>query len=33
MLTNPQLDPFGKFPDFKFCACMVAPLKPAAAAE
>jgi len=33
MLTNPQLDPFGKIPEFKFCACKVEPLKTAAAAE
>lgn len=33
MLTNPQLDPFGKIPEFKFCACKVEPLKAAAAAE
>ena len=26
MLTNPQLDPFGKIPEFKFCAARVAPL-------
>ena len=23
MLTNPQLDPFGKIPEFKFCAARV----------
>jgi len=23
MLTNPQLDPFGKIPEFKFCAAKV----------
>jgi formate dehydrogenase major subunit len=23
MLTNPQLDPFGKIPEFKYCACKV----------
>src|SRR3546814_11902853 len=33
MLTNPQLDPFGKIPEFKFCACKVEPLKAHAAAE
>ncbi|MEO3430410.1 formate dehydrogenase subunit alpha [Pelagibius sp. CAU 1746] len=33
MLTNPQLDPFGKIPEFKFCACKVEKLKAAAAAE
>ena len=32
LLTNPQLDPFGKFPEFKFCAARVEPT-PAAAAE
>jgi formate dehydrogenase major subunit len=21
LLTNPQLDPIGKIPEFKFCAC------------
>lgn len=25
ILTNPQLDPFGKIPEFKFSACRVAP--------
>ncbi len=25
MLTNPQLDPFGKIPEFKFCAARIAP--------
>ena len=25
VLTNPQLDPFGKIPEFKFCAARVAP--------
>ncbi len=25
MLTNPQLDPYGKIPEFKFCAAQVAP--------
>jgi formate dehydrogenase major subunit len=24
VLTNPQLDPFGKIPEFKFCAARVA---------
>jgi formate dehydrogenase major subunit len=34
VLTNPQLDPFGKIPEFKFCAAKVEPaLSPAAAAE
>ena len=23
VLTNPQLDPFGKIPEFKFCACRI----------
>jgi formate dehydrogenase major subunit len=23
LLTNPQLDPMGKIPEFKFCACKV----------
>jgi formate dehydrogenase major subunit len=27
MLTNPQLDPFGKIPEFKFCAARVAALE------
>ncbi|HEY2110115.1 MAG TPA: molybdopterin dinucleotide binding domain-containing protein [Dongiaceae bacterium] len=25
VLTNPQLDPFGKIPEFKFCAAKVEP--------
>jgi formate dehydrogenase major subunit len=25
-LTNPMLDPFGKIPEFKYCAARVAPL-------
>jgi len=25
VLTNPQLDPFGKIPEFKFCAARIAP--------
>ncbi|MPZ10956.1 MAG: formate dehydrogenase subunit alpha [Kiloniellaceae bacterium] len=33
MLTNPQLDPFGKIPEFKFCACKVERLEAFAAAE
>ncbi|MEQ8640971.1 MAG: formate dehydrogenase subunit alpha [Alphaproteobacteria bacterium] len=33
MLTNPKLDPFGKIPEFKFCAVRVAPAAMAAAAE
>ena len=32
LLTNPQLDPFGKIPEFKFCAARVEST-PAAAAE
>ncbi|MEM7172629.1 MAG: formate dehydrogenase subunit alpha [Pseudomonadota bacterium] len=31
MLTNPQLDPFGKIPEFKFCAAKIEPLKQVAA--
>ena len=33
MLTNPKLDPMGKIPEFKFCACRIAraSLAPAAA--
>ena len=26
-LTNPMLDPFGKIPEFKYCAARVAPLR------
>jgi formate dehydrogenase major subunit len=26
LLTNPALDPFGKIPEFKFCAVRVVPL-------
>jgi formate dehydrogenase major subunit len=34
VLTNPQLDPFGKIPEFKFCAAKVEPVPaPAVAAE
>ncbi len=33
ILTNPQLDPFGKIPEFKFCAAKVEPVAIAAAAE
>jgi len=32
-LTNPQLDPFGKIPEFKFCAARVEPVAEPAAAE
>ena len=28
VLTNPQLDPFGKIPEFKYCAARVEPLEP-----
>jgi formate dehydrogenase major subunit len=27
ILTNPQLDPFGKIPEFKFCAARIAPAR------
>ncbi|HUA53399.1 MAG TPA: molybdopterin dinucleotide binding domain-containing protein, partial [Candidatus Sulfotelmatobacter sp.] len=33
LLTNPALDPFGKIPEFKFCAAKVTPVEAAAAAE
>ncbi|WP_340108319.1 formate dehydrogenase subunit alpha [Pikeienuella sp. HZG-20] len=33
ILTNPQLDPFGKIPEFKFAACRVAKAGEAVAAE
>jgi formate dehydrogenase major subunit len=33
ILTNPQLDPFGKIPEFKFCAAKVEPAVIPAAAE
>src|SRR5205823_121335 len=33
ILTNPQLDPFGKIPEYKFCAAKVEPLAARAAAE
>ncbi|MEM9222116.1 MAG: formate dehydrogenase subunit alpha [Pseudomonadota bacterium] len=26
VLTNPQLDPYGKIPEFKYCACRVEPV-------
>ncbi|MEM7290999.1 MAG: molybdopterin-dependent oxidoreductase [Pseudomonadota bacterium] len=32
-LTNPQLDPFGKIPEFKYCAAKVEPAKQREAAE
>ena len=31
ILTNPQLDPFGKIPEFKFCAARVSAAEPIAA--
>jgi len=31
LLTNPVLDPFGKIPEFKYCACRVEPLDAARA--
>jgi formate dehydrogenase major subunit len=31
LLTNPQLDPFGKIPEFKFCAARIEPAERAAA--
>jgi formate dehydrogenase major subunit len=33
LLTNPQLDPIGKIPEFKFCAAKVEPVAAAMAAE
>ena len=33
VLTNPQLDPFGKIPEYKFCAAKVEPAVRQAAAE
>jgi formate dehydrogenase major subunit len=33
ILTNPQLDPFGKIPEFKFCAARIDRLEQAQAAE
>ncbi|MEM7214785.1 MAG: formate dehydrogenase subunit alpha [Pseudomonadota bacterium] len=32
-LTNPQLDPFGKIPEFKYCAAKVGPARQREAAE
>jgi formate dehydrogenase major subunit len=29
LLTNPKLDPFGKIPEFKFCAARVEAFDPA----
>ena len=33
ILTNPQLDPFGKIPEFKYCAARVEPAREAVVAE
>jgi formate dehydrogenase major subunit len=33
ILTNPQLDPFGKIPEFKYCAARLDPLAMETAAE
>ena len=33
ILTNPQLDPFGKIPEFKYCAARLELLELPAAAE
>jgi formate dehydrogenase major subunit len=33
VLTNPQLDPFGKIPEYKFCAARVEPVAFRATAE
>lgn len=33
LLTNPALDPFGKIPEFKFCAARVEPVRVTEAAE
>ncbi|HXQ52095.1 MAG TPA: formate dehydrogenase subunit alpha [Stellaceae bacterium] len=33
ILTNPQLDPFGKIPEFKFCAARIEPVTAVRAAE
>jgi len=33
LLTNPALDPFGKIPEFKFCAAKVSAVEAAAAAD
>ena len=32
LLTNPALDPFGKIPEFKYCAAKVEAVAPAAQA-
>jgi len=33
ILTNPQLDPFGKIPEFKYCAARVEAAREVVAAE
>jgi formate dehydrogenase major subunit len=33
LLTNPALDPFGKIPEFKFCAVRAQPVEVRSAAE
>jgi formate dehydrogenase major subunit len=33
MLTNPQLDPYGKIPEFKYCAARVERISAQVAAE
>ena len=33
VLTNPQLDPFGKIPEFKYCAIKIEKAQMAEAAE
>jgi len=33
VLTNPQLDPYGKIPEFKFCAARIAPVSEPVAKE
>jgi formate dehydrogenase major subunit len=32
-LTNPMLDPYGKIPEFKYCAARIAPAVMTEAAE
>ena len=32
-LTNPELDPFGKIPEFKYCAARIEPVEVSEAAE
>jgi formate dehydrogenase major subunit len=29
VVTNPALDPFGKIPEFKYCAAKLEPIEPA----